>query len=46
MVKLIVRKHLIYTTAIPFDKRTRIIDTIFGKQARKELGVIKGEIAV
>lgn len=37
MVKCIVRKHLLNNTSIAYDKRQKIIDTIFGNRVRKQL---------
>ena len=39
MIKCIMRKHLLNNTSIPYDKRQQIIDTVFGKHARKQLSL-------
>lgn len=45
MVRLVVRKHLMCTPELPFNKRQQIVDKFFGKGARKEmlLQIIKQE---
>lgn len=46
MIRCIIRKHLLNNTSIPFDKRQQIIDTVFGKQARKQLSLPLVEKAI
>ena len=36
MIKLVVRKHLLTNKDLPFSKKQKVVDRIFGRDARKQ----------